>query len=140
MLVETALVRLVVIGCDDEHRIGAGALGMHGEVDGFMGIVRARAGDDRRAARSRLDADLDDPLVFVMAQRRRFARGPDRNQAFRPFGHLPVDEGAESRLVERTRGVERGNKRGHGTAQRRTLNHVNRTPACIRALTALPDL
>ena len=101
MRVEAALARLVVIGRDDEHGVGARLLGMDGELDRLLGAVGAGAGDDRHAAFGDLDAELDDAVMLLVRKRRRFAGRADRNEAARSLADLPVDEGAEGVLVER---------------------------------------
>ena len=50
VLIEAFLRRLVVIGRDHEHRVGAGLFGVLGKRDRLLGRVRAGAGDDRHAA------------------------------------------------------------------------------------------
>ncbi len=49
MRIEAALRRLVVIGRDDESRIGARLLGILHQPDRLFGVVGAGAGDDRHA-------------------------------------------------------------------------------------------
>ena len=100
MLVEALLRRLVVVGRDDEHGVGAGLLGMGDEIDRLEGAVRARAGDDRHAPAGDLDAKLDHPLVLVMGQRRRLAGRAHRHEAMASLGDLPVHVRGESLLVE----------------------------------------
>ena len=62
------------------------------EVDRLGGAVRAGAGDHRHPAPRLLDADLDDPLVLVVAQRRALAGRADRDEAVGAVLDLPVDE------------------------------------------------
>ena len=50
VLVEAFLGRLVVVGRDDQHRVGARLLGVARQLDGLGGRIRAGAGDDRHAA------------------------------------------------------------------------------------------
>ena len=90
--IEPFLRRLVVIGRDHERAIGAGLLGVAGQLDGLGGRVRSGAGDHRHAAGSRLDAELDDLLVLVMGERRRFARRPARHEPVRALVDLPLDQ------------------------------------------------
>ena len=61
MRVEAALARLVVVGRDDEHRVRAGLLGMHGELDRLACVLfePAPAMTGTRLVRG-LDADLHD--------------------------------------------------------------------------------
>ena len=60
--VEPVLRRLVVIGRDHEHRIGAGLLGVPGEIDRLLGRIGAGAGHDRDPAARLIDAPFDDLL------------------------------------------------------------------------------
>ena len=91
-------------------------LGMTGQIDGLDRIVRPRAGDHRDPAARFVDADLDEPLVFVMAQGRAFACRADRHEPMAAALDLPVDQRAISRLVHATV-AKRGDQRGHGTAK-----------------------
>ncbi len=100
MGVHAVLGRLVVIGRDDQDRVGADPLGMLGEPDRLGGAVRAGAGDDRDPALDLVDRDLDDPLMFLMAQGRALARGPDRHDTVAAILDLPVDEFAKARFVD----------------------------------------
>ena len=50
MAIEAALVRLVVIGGDHENGVGAGRLGMAGELNRLDRVVRPGAGDDGSSA------------------------------------------------------------------------------------------
>ena len=89
--VEPGLGRLVVVGRHHQQRIGAGTLGVQAEIDRLGGGVRARAGDHRQPPGGRLDHQLDHPVMLGMAQRRRFAGGPDRHQPMRPLLDLPLN-------------------------------------------------
>ena len=53
---ETFLRRLVVVGRDHQHGVGAGLLGVAGEFDRLVGRVRPGAGDHRHAALRHFDA------------------------------------------------------------------------------------
>jgi hypothetical protein len=83
-----------------QHRVGARALGVLREVDGFGSGVGAGAGDHRHALPGHLDAQLDDALVLVMAERGALARGADRDQPVRALGDLPLHEPLERRLID----------------------------------------
>ena len=100
MCVEAVLGRLVVVGRDDQGRIGAHLPRVLGETDRFARAVRARAGDHRHATPYGLDNHLDHAPVLDMAQGRTLTGRADRNHAVRPIGDVPVDELAESRLVD----------------------------------------
>ena len=73
---------------------------MLGKFDRLCRIVRAGAGDDRHSPPRLGDADFDDMPMFRMGKRRAFACGPDRRQAMRAIGDLPVDKGAIGAFVE----------------------------------------
>ena len=47
-----------------------------------------------------LDAQLDDLLVLLVAQRRAFARGADRHQAVGAFSDLPFDQTLECAVID----------------------------------------
>ena len=100
MLIKPFLGRLVVIGRHDQHRVGAGLLGVAGELDRLVRVVRAGAGDHRHAAARLVDADVDGAAVLLVAQRRALAGGADRHQPVRAGRDLPVDQSAERRLVD----------------------------------------
>ena len=111
VLVKPFLRRLIVIGCDDEDGIGAGAFGMPGKFNRLRGRVRARARYDRDPATGLLDAPFDDLFVLIVGQRRALPGRADRNQASGALGDLPIDEVAESFLVNRPV-LERRHERG----------------------------
>src|SRR6185437_8660772 len=83
---------------------------------GFLGGIGTGAGDHRHPALRFVDAPLDDAFVLVVAHRRAFAGGADRNQTMGSLGDLPVHQRAEGRLVERAaferrdQGCERASK------------------------------
>ena len=60
VLVKPFLRRLVVVGRDHQHGIGAGLFGVLRELDRLVGRVRAGAGDHRHPALRLLDAPFDD--------------------------------------------------------------------------------
>ena len=111
MLVKAFLRRLIVIGSDDEDRVGAGAFGMLRKFDRLGGRVGTCAGHDRHPAAGLLDAPFDNFFVFVVGERRAFAGRADRNEPIGAFGNLPIDELAESFLVD-CAVLERRHERG----------------------------
>ena len=121
------LRRLVVVGRDHEAGVGAGLLGVAGEVDRLGGAVAARAGDHRNPAARHLDADLDDALVLLMGEGRAFAGGADGDQPLGALRDLPLHQLGELLLVHRA-------VLPHGRDQRdqRSLEHVLRLPPCSR--------
>ncbi len=70
MLEHPLLGRLVVVGHDRQHRVGADLLGETGERHRFGSGVRAGAGNDRHALARHLDRDLDDAAVLLVGHGR----------------------------------------------------------------------
>ena len=122
VLVEPFLGRLVVIGRDDEHGVGAGALGVQRERDCLGRVVRARPRDHRNPAARFVDADVDGAPVFLVGQRRALAGRSDRYEPMRPGGDLPVDQRAVGLLVDLAV-LERGHQGRHRTVKLRPLVH-----------------
>jgi hypothetical protein len=116
MPVESLLGRLVVIGGDHEEGVGADLLGVLGEGYRLGGRVRAGSGDHGDAAFRLLHADLDDPLVLLVAERRAFSRRSHGNKAFRAVLDLPVHMAAKGLLVEQAV-PERGHEGGDGASE-----------------------
>ena len=58
MLDEAGLAGLVVVGGHQQAGVGAGVLGVLGQVDGGGGVVAARAGDDFDPVVHPLDAEF----------------------------------------------------------------------------------
>ncbi len=71
------------------------------QFNGFTRIVGAGARNHRHFASGFLDANFDDALVLRMGERRRLARGADRNQAIGSIVYLPGNEATKGFLVER---------------------------------------
>ena len=116
MRVHACLGRLVVIGRDDQDRVGAHLLGMPRERDRLGGTVRPGARNHRDPAPDLVHRDFDDPFMFLVAQGRALARGSDRNETVGSILDLPVDEFAKARLVHRPV-LERGHERGDGACK-----------------------
>ena len=108
MLIEPFLHGLVVVRADHQRRVGPGLGGPAGQPQGLFGAVRAGAGHNLDAAGRRLDDGRDDPLVFGMRERGRFAgraHGANARRARRHLKfhlllqgfdiHLPVAEGRD---------------------------------------------
>ena len=64
---DPALRRLVVVRRDDEEAVDAELVRALGEVDRVRGVVRARAGDDGRAAAELVDRRLEQGQLLVVA-------------------------------------------------------------------------
>src|SRR3546814_13266512 len=73
---------------------------MPGEPDRLLGRVRAGTGDDGHPAPCDFDAERDDAVVLLVAQRRRLARRAAGNQPVRALGDLPLDEILKGFLVD----------------------------------------
>ena len=96
MRMDAGLHRLVVIGHDRKHRVGAGGLCAPGQLDGLAGRVRAGAGNDPDAAAGDLDGGADDAVVLGRRQRRGFAGGFTDHDA-----ETPARSGARTALRTR---------------------------------------
>ena len=100
-VVDHALLgRLVVIGRDHQHGVGAGLLAVPRKRDRLRRRVGAGAGDHRHPAAGLIDAPLHHLVMLRMRQRRAFAGGPTGNEAVGALGDLPLDEVAERLFVE----------------------------------------
>ena len=58
------------------------------------------AGDHRHAPGGRLDHQLDHALVLGMREGRRLAGGADRDQTVGSLVDVPLNQGAERRLID----------------------------------------
>ena len=65
MEVKPFLTRLVVVGGNRQHRIGAAVFGALGEFDRLEGIVGARPRHYWHSAVHRFHRQIDDALVFI---------------------------------------------------------------------------
>ena len=119
VVVEPALARLVVVGGDDERRVGADALGVAHQADRLLGVVRAGAGDHRDPAGCGLDDDLDAALVLGVGERRRLAGGADGDEPVASLGDVPLDELGQ-RLFVHLPVAEGGDEGGNGASEHGT--------------------
>ncbi|MNT33319.1 hypothetical protein D3C72_1692410 [compost metagenome] len=117
VLVLALLRGLVVVGNDLELRVGADALGELGELDGFLGRVRAAAGHHGHAAPGLLDGYADDFAVLFHIDRRRFAGGADHAKAVGAFVNVPVDEPPQGGVVDTAVVVHRRDERDDAACQ-----------------------
>jgi hypothetical protein len=131
MCEKALLRRLVVIGRDDQDRIGASLFGMLGKLDGFAGVVGAGARHHGNALGCCLDTEFHDTLVFGMRQRWRFACRPDGNEAAAAFLDLPIDMRDESRFIDEAGIREGGDECGNGS-----LEHAELLTTAIHASAA----
>ena len=102
MFVDALLGGAVVVGADDERRIGTGLRGILREPDRLRGGVATGAGHDEQAAGGGLDALGDHPLVFVVRERGGFAGRAHRADAGDARLGLEVDLLVKPLGVDRT--------------------------------------
>src|SRR3546814_4189509 len=67
----------------------------------LRGVVRSAAGDHGHPPRSRLDAGVDDLIMFFKAERRALAGRPARHQRTGALFDLPVHKAREGGRIER---------------------------------------
>ncbi|MCY1238009.1 hypothetical protein D9M72_507270 [compost metagenome] len=100
MLIDAFLCRLVVVGRNDQQRIGAGRLRVTAKVDRLFGAVRASSGDDRNAPFCNVHGHFDQPLVFGMRKGRALAGRPAGHYAVAAFRDLPLYQRPEGLFVD----------------------------------------
>jgi hypothetical protein len=66
----------------------------------MSGIISARARDHLHAPLRRLNHDLDDAALLVVAERHAFARRPARHEEVYAFRDLKLDESGERLLID----------------------------------------
>ena len=96
----TLLRRFVVVRPDHQHAVRTGLAGELRQPQGFRGAVGAGAGHDLDPAAGPLHHGGDHLLVFLMVERGRLARGADGGQAIRAFLDVPVDQPAQSVVID----------------------------------------
>ncbi len=94
---------------------------MGGQFDGLGRGVGPRPGDHPDTARRDFDAEFDDSLVLVMAERRGLARGPHRHDAVDAGVDLALQQDAEGFLVQHP--VAEGSDQGRDRAREGGLEH-----------------
>ena len=67
-----------------------------------LGAEKVARAIGKEVASRRLDAEIDDAVMLVEAQRRRFACRSARNERVTPLFHLPIDERPVSGLIDRS--------------------------------------
>ncbi len=107
MAQHAVLRRLVVVGDDGEDPIDAALRGFARQLDGMMRVVRARTRDHRRAVSERLFHDFEQPQLFVVLERRRFAGRPANDDAVVPDFDQML---RETRRPRRSRPLRRGGR------------------------------
>jgi hypothetical protein len=98
--VEALLRRLVVVRAHHEGAVGARALGVLREVDGFRGGVGAGARDHGDALARGLHHELHEAPVLVVAERGRLPRGAAGDEAVRAGGDVHLHQLAHLGLVD----------------------------------------
>ena len=100
MLLDAPLRRPVVVGANDERRIGTGPGGELRQANGLRRGVGPGARHHEHPAGRRLDAFGDHPLVLIVRERGRLAGGAHRADAGRARGSLEVDLLRQSHRIE----------------------------------------
>lgn len=88
--------RLVVVRNYQQAGVGAGFLGVAGQLDGFAGRVGAGTGDHRNAPGYLFDHGFDDGDVFFYIKGRRLAGSTDRDNGMGAVLEMEVHEFAEA--------------------------------------------
>ncbi len=100
VLDDALLGGLVVVGRDQQRPVGAGALGVSGELDGRRRVVGAGARHHRHAPAHGLHRDLDHGLVLGVRERGRLAGGAAGHEPVHTGFDLALDEIAQRLLVD----------------------------------------
>ncbi len=95
MPVQPFLGGLVVIGHNRQAQVGTGSLGIRSQLDSFARRIGAGTSDDRNTASRVLDGRADQKTVFFEIHRRRFAGGPDHDDAVAAFANVEIDQPAQ---------------------------------------------
>ena len=133
MLEDAFLRGLVVVGRDEEHGIGAHALGVLGEADGFNGVVGTGTGNDGHAAFDLIHADADGGFMFGMAHGGGFAGGAAGHDAVDALFYLPFDMGAIGFFVDGAV-LERGDQCGNSSVKHKILQEKFETRVIVLLL------
>ena len=121
-MLHSCLSRLVIIGCDEKHRVRADIAGVFGQLDGVIDIVRARARDDGNSARNALNAIFDSRLVLGVIEGRALARGTNGNKRVDALFYLKINEFAEIFKVDSRLG--QGSDKGGSRTRENSLLHL----------------
>ena len=105
-------VRLVVVGRDDQRRLGAGVGGGLGQLDRVAGVVGTGAADDRRPVADLVDDRSQQPDVLGVVERRRLSGRSGDDDPVRAVLDDLGREPARRRLVDRSSLLEGGGHRG----------------------------
>ena len=110
--VNAGLHRLVVIGHDRKHRIGARRFGAPGQLDGLAGRIGSGAGNDANAAARDLDGGADEASCSAGVRVEASPAVSPTTIAETPGFDLAFAKLRERRQIDRTVFVERGRKIG----------------------------
>lgn len=116
MLVKAFLGGFVIVGGDKQRPVGPGFFGEAGQADGFGGVVGAGPGQHGHAALGLINADFDDPFVFLMAEGGGFAGSAAGHQAMDARINLVFYEGPVGGFVQAVV-AEWGDQSGQGTGK-----------------------
>src|SRR2546421_11066172 len=101
MLIKAFLCRFVVIGADNQGRIGTRLLGLPSQRDRVLGRVRAGSGNDRDSVTlGNFDTQGYQPALFVIGERRRFTGRAAWDQSVGTLIDLPSDMLLKCTLVQ----------------------------------------
>lgn len=100
MAVDAFLVRLVVVGRDDEEAVGAEALERERLLEHRARVVRARPADHRNAARDALHRVLADGIVLFVGHGGGFAGRAEDDERIGFVFKMKVDEFAQLLKVD----------------------------------------
>ena len=89
---EAVLGGLVVVGCDQQHGIGACLASEFGQLDGIGCVIGAGACNDRYTSCHLLDTEADGRLMLLIGQGRAFARCAANHDGINAFTDLPFDQ------------------------------------------------
>ena len=110
-----------------EEGVGAGVLGVLGEVDGGGGVVAAGAGDDLYPVVHILDAEVDGGDVLPQGEGGALTGGAHGADGVHAGGDLLVDELGEAVVVDGAALVEGRDDGGAGTGEN-GLSHIQLPP------------
>src|SRR5437867_13392240 len=102
MFVVTLLRRLVVIGSDRKHTVGAEPSRLPCTFNRLRSRIAARSDDHRHAASGLFDHDLRDPVRLLTTERGAFTGGAAWQDHVDAFGYLEINKSAMRILIEST--------------------------------------
>ena len=91
---------LVVIGRDHQDRVGPVGTGAFGELHRIVGLVGARAGNNRHPSIHPLTGKGNGPAVLRVGQGGALPRGAADDQGVDPLLNLPVNQSAKAVIVD----------------------------------------